>query len=575
MKKRVKVFMDVTVERLGDAMAAIVILFVSLVLGRSEVALLSYFAVALVFIWIAGVVTAHKGYVDTLSRSLAYREVSLEAAQIDFTDQATVEVVLSTLDKMDEPSIFFGLNLAEKLDPKLAAARLPRALLSHPSLEVRRRALTLIATSLDSNVLAVVFELLTSESAQVRSEAINTVAAVLKEAAIPVVLPLRKSPEAQTRRAAIRLMLQSGDGRARQDAFADFRDLVSDYSPGGEINRVEAARLMGELEAPEFAGHLRRLIKDDPSPAVIREAMAAAARGSYRGLVPDVIARLGAKPTKVGAREALIQYGEVAVRGLRAALSDTRVPLNVRLTIPSTLSKIHSQSAMNALMGGLLEEDRSIRFRVILALEEMVRRFTGMKVDREVIESAIMSDALLYFRRLAIFSALFGERENPARYQDSLLYHALAESMKRVNERIIWLLSLIYPPQDIRRAWSGLNSRDPRQRAHGLELLDNLLTGEIKTYVFPLYSDGQPDQRLRAALQSLGIDSFDAVAALRALLAQDDRWLKAAAVWEIGMRKIRGFRDIISKLMDSDDSLLRETASMVEGTKHNGERPAS
>jgi hypothetical protein len=205
----------------------------------------------------------------------------------------------------------------------------------------------------------------------------------------------------------------------------------------------------------------------------------------------------------------------------------------------------------------------------------MVRRFTGMKVDREVIESAIMSDALLYFRRLAIFSALFGERENPARYQDSLLYHALAESMKRVNERIIWLLSLIYPPQDIRRAWSGLNSRDPRQRAHGLELLDNLLTGEIKTYVFPLYSDGQPDQRLRAALQSLGIDSFDAVAALRALLAQDDRWLKAAAVWEIGMRKIRGFRDIISKLMDSDDSLLRETASMVEGTKHNGERPAS
>ena len=87
---------------------------------------------------------------------------------------------------------------------------------------MRRRALTLIAASLDSNVLAMVFELLTSESAQLQTEAINTVTAVLKEAAIPVVRPLRKSPEAQTRRAAIRLMLQSGDVRARQDGLAAF-----------------------------------------------------------------------------------------------------------------------------------------------------------------------------------------------------------------------------------------------------------------------------------------------------------------------------------------------------------------
>ena len=58
---------------------------------------------------------------------------------------------------------------------------------------------------------------------------------------------------------------------------------------------------------------------------------------------------------------------------------------------------------MNALLGGLLEEDRSIRFKVILALEEMARRFTDLKVDREMIESAIISDVMLYFRRFAIF----------------------------------------------------------------------------------------------------------------------------------------------------------------------------
>jgi len=563
MKKKVKVFMDVTVERLGDGVAAIFILFLSVVLGRSEVTLLSYFSVGLILIWIIVVFTAHKGYVDTLRRSLAYREVSLETARIDFTDKATVEAVLGTLDGMDEQSVLFGLDLAQKMDPQHVIARLPRSLLNHPSSEVRRRAVTLMASSLDSNVLAMVFELMTSESAQLRSEAINTVAAVLKEAAIPVVLPLRKSPEAQTRRAAVRLMLQSGDVQARQDGFADFRDLVSDFGPDGENSRVEAARLMGEIEEPEFTGYLSRLINDDPSPAVIREAMAAAARRRYRGVVPDVLARLGSKAMKVSAHEALIQYGEEAVRGLRGALSDSRVPFDIRLNIPRTLSKIHAQPAMNALLGGLLEEDRSIRFNVILALEEMARRFTDLKVDREIIESAIMSDAMLYFRRFVIFSALFSELEKSSRYGDSLLYHALTESMKRVNERVIWLLSLIYPAKDIRRAWSGLNAPEPRQRAHALELLDNLLAGEIKTYVFPLYSDGQPDQRLRVALDFLGIDSIDTDAALRALLAQDDRWLKAATIWEIGIRKTRGFRDIIAKLADSGDALLRETASIV------------
>jgi len=64
-------------------------------------------------------------------------------------------------------------------------------------------------------------------------------------------------------------------------------------------------------------------------------------------------------------------------------------------------------------------------------------------------------------------------------------------------------------------------------------------------------------------MDSLGIDSIDTNAAVRALLAQDDRWLKAATVWEIGIRKTPGFRDILSKLANSDDSLLRETASIV------------
>lgn len=563
IKKKVKVFMDVTVERLGDAVAAMLILFLTLVLGRGDIALLSYFAIGLILVWIAVVLTAHSGYIDTLRSGLVYREVSLASAGIDATDKATLEILLSHLAATDEPSVLFGLDLAEKFDPKLVVARLPRDLLNHPSAEVRRRALTLMASSLDSNVLAMIFELLTTEDTQARSEAINTVATVLKEAAIPVIRPFLKSPEAQTRRAAIRLMLQSGDAQTRQEAFAEFHELMADTSPEGVPNRLEAARLIGELVEPEFSNHLSRLIRDDPSPAVIQEAMAAAAKGRYSKVIPEILSRLSAAATKTAARHALVQFGEMAVKELRSALFDSRVSRDVRLNIPQTLSQIQAQSAMNALQGGLLDEDRSIRFKVILAIVEMAQRFTDLKVDRQIIESAVMSDALLYAQRFTAFWALFGQSGKTSGHGQSLLYFALTDSMERVKERVMWLLALLYPARDIRRAWLALNSPDPLQRAHATEFLDNLLRGELKGYVFPLYSDVEPDQRLRMALVSLGIDFIDTDSALRMLLAQDDRWLKAATVWELGIRKHFGFGDVISQLVDSEDAVLRETASKV------------
>ncbi len=563
IKKKVKVFMDVTMERLGDGVAALIILSFTLLLGWSEVKLLNYFSVGLIIIWIAIVLTAHKGYVDTLRRSLAYRDISLETTPIDFTDEATVDAVLSDLDGKDEPSILFALALAERMESQLVVAHLPRGLLSHPSAEVRRRVLTLVAASLEPTTLAMVFELLAAENSELRGEAINTVATVLKEAAIPVIRPFLNSPQIQTRRAAIHLVLQSGDVGARREALAAFRELMTDRSLGGESKRIEAARLMGDISDPEFSGHLRSLIRDDPSPTVIREAMAAAARGKFPGLIQDVISRLGGGATKGAAHEALAQYGEMAVKNLRNALFDDRVSRDIRRNVPRTLSKIHAQSAMNALLAGLLEEDRVLRFKVILAIEEMARRFVDLKVDRAIVESAILSDALLYCHRLVIFVALFSDWEQSSLSRESLLYHTLRESMDRVVQRITWLLALVYPDKDIRRAWSGLKSANPLQRAHATEFLDNLLAGNVKKYVFPLFSDSQPDQRLRAALDALGIGAMDTDSALRALLAQDDRWLKTATVWEIGIRKLRQFGPALAKLTRSDDAVLRETANKV------------
>jgi len=563
IKKKIKVFLDVTVERLGDGTAAFIILFYTLVLRGSEVTLLSYFSIGLVLLWAAVVFVVQGGYVEALRRSLAYREISLEEARIDYADKGTVRALLKTLEEKEEQSVLFGLDLAEKLNPKVVVPRLPRALLRHPSPAVRARTVKLFSVHPDAATLKEITQMLQDENKDVQADAIRAVFAISKKDAIPLIRPFLKSSYPEGQRSAVHCMLQSGESQIRQEALNTFRSMVTNRSPDGEKARIEGARLMGEFDDPEFPGHLRRLISEDPSSAVVRAAMAAAGKRRYPGVVREIILRLGDSATKAEAREALIRYGEIAVKRLRTALSDSRIPRDIRLNIPRTLSKIHSQSAMNALLSGLLEEDRSIRFQAIVALEEMARRFADLKVDREIIESAIISDVTLYSQRFAIFFVLFAGGEELLVERASLLRQALLESMERVRERVIWLLSLIYPPKDIRGVWGALNSEDSAKKAYAVELLDNLLTGDVKRYAFPLYGDTLEPERFRLALGFLGRDGLDTKGALRMLLEQGDMWLSAATLWEIGCRGFGEFHDNIARFLDSEHLILREAAQFV------------
>jgi AAA family ATP:ADP antiporter len=490
--------------------------------------------------------------------------------RIDF-DKETIDAVLKMLQGKSEQSVLFGLKLAAQFDPKLVAPRLPRNLLRHSSPEVRAQAIQRLSASPDQTTMNEINEMLQDENNEVQAEAIGAACAIFKTDAVSMARSYVKSPAARVKRRAVEFLLRHGDEVARADPMDSVSEMVD--IRGGEQNRVEAAHLMGDVDHPAFAPQLSRLIQEDPSTHVIREAMMAAGKIRYLQVVGDVIFRLGDKETKTTAQEALIEYGEAAVKALRDALFDLRVSREIRFNIPRTLGKIHSQSAMNALFGALLEEDRSIRFQAILALEQMTRRFAELKVDREAVESAILSDAMVYSQRFAIFYVLFANSDEWMAQRTSLLDQALRDSMERIRERVIWLLSLIYSAKDIRGIWSALNSDDSTKQAHAVELLDNLLTGEIKRYSFPLYGDALDPARFKISLDFLGWSGLNPNSALRMLLEQKDVWLAAATMWEIGLRGVKGVHEEIVKNLNSENPLLRETAEQVIQRSDHGMEP--
>src|SRR5919106_3853381 len=563
LKKRVKTFLDVVLQRLGDGAAGLIVLFYALFMMQSDPASIAYFSLGLIIIWAVFIYVLRNGYLEALRTGLEARTITWEGGDINYADKQTVEAVLQNLQIGDERTLLFGLDLAEKLDPEVIVPRLPLSLLQHPSPLVRSRSVRLFGVSTEPEKLREIVRLIEDENREVQAEAINVVCAIRKEDAIPVMRPYLESPDPRVQRSAIECLLHHGDPEIREVALTTFRKMIASPGTDGAAVRVEAARLMSAVTDPEFPGYLSKLIREDPSIPVIQEALAAAGKTKDPTLLRDVIMRLCCPKTKSWARQALIEYGAVAIEALRETLWDPKISRDIRLSIPRTLSKIESPDAMDALLSGLNQEDGSLRYKIILGLEEMGRRFPNLPIDRHVIEIAIVAEARRYYRRFLIFFALFGDDNDRSMNNGWLLQQALLENMEREKERVLRLLSLIYPPEDIVTATAALNSGSAARQSQAIEFLDNLLTGDVKRYVFPLFDDAPATERFETFLGLLGLRSFDRETALQALLKQDDIWLKAAALWEIGLRGLREVRAELQQYLNSKDPVLKETAALV------------
>ena len=563
IKKQVKTFLDVVLQRFGDGAAGLIVLVCAVFMVQVDPASLAYFALPLIVIWAVCTFFLRNAYVEELRTGLETQALTWEESEINYADKHTVKAVLETLQTDDEQALLFGLELAEKLDPKVIVPRLPLSLLRHPSPIVRRRSLKLFGASTDPQKLQQIVRLLQDENAEVQAEAINVVCAVRKEDAIPVMQPYLESPDPRVQRSAIDCLLHYGDPEIRAVALASFRKMIANPGVDGAAARLEAARLIGNVNDLEFRGYLSKLIREDSSIAVVRQALAAAGRIKEPTVLRDVILQLGCAKAKSAAQLALVEYGEIAIETLRELLLDPNISRDVRLNIPSILSKIASPVAMNALLDALNQEDGSLRYRIIVGLEEIARRLPQVRINPRVIETAIDAEVSRYYRRFLTFFVLFGEESDGAIRNGSLLHQALLENMNREKERVQRLLSLIYPRQDIRSAAIALQSGNSAKQAQAIEFLDNLLTGDIKRHVFPLFDDAPGAEHFQQFLAFLGLKSFDVETALQELLKQDDVWLQAAALWEIGLRGFQDFREELRRYINSNVPVLKETAELV------------
>lgn len=454
-KFKAKAFIDMFVNKFADGLAAVMLLALPLSL-KGVSGLTALFCV----VWAALAVLITKEYAEVVKRHLKIQWEDANRLVLDRIDVDTTQLVFDTLESRRRSSVLYAMNLydlirRERLTPEL------RKVISHRAGELR-------AGAMDS-LLDVDGEALFPDTDDVLPE---------------------EDLDAQ-----VREILDLGAYRQVMGRYLD--RVAGETGPEAETARMEAAKALGLMDpgsplVRNLAGFL-----EDESSEVASYALQSAGQLKQRDLVPHVLSCLTRPSVAQAAVLALSEYGDRIAGTLRDYLADPEEDLRLRRFLPEVLARIGTPRAAEAL----LSEFRKAGTRLEPELIEAMAKLKASRPEVEFADSGVLEGVLRQLRvaygDLERFHRLKpgGKKEGRRRDLELMLFKTV--------KSVFSLLGLIYPPEDISRAYQNLLAGTKKTIDYSVELLDNILRKDIKPFLLPLVEDIPLDEKARSASRIL------------------------------------------------------------------------
>jgi AAA family ATP:ADP antiporter len=552
VKLQVKWFIDTVIWRLGDGLSGLAVLIFATSL-HWPARQISWIVLLLASGWLVAVSVARRQYVATLRESISQHRLDVEQASAPVLDRSTTELLATNLSASDPKDILYALSLFE-VEQQRAAHPAIRALLSHSAPEVRQKAIAILSAAGDKAAVPDVQRLLRDPELSVRTEALLFLSHHGHIDPLTVIEQLGDFPDFSVRSAVVAFLAHPGEAQNLETARNILNCMVDEAGEEGLRNRVEAARLLGEL--PDcFDPLLSRLLADSDTH-VLCEAIHSVGMLRKRRLVPELLDRLADHRLAPAAAQALGRFGDSIVGGLRDHLCDSAVPIQARREIPSVLVALGTSAAESVLLDNLLQGDTTLRFRMIAALNKLCRLNPETVLDVQMLETVLAAEILGHYRSYQILATI-GARKDGV----DPLARALKESMEQELERIFRLLNLLHPRLDLHSAYVGLQSTSVSVHDNALEFLDNVLKSHLRDMLVPLLdSKVTVEERAQMAQRLVRAKIESQEQAVAELVASDDPWLKSCGAYAIGTLGIKSLEDQLDRCLNESDPLLRETA---------------
>jgi HEAT repeat protein len=466
IKYKAKVFIDMFVNKFAKGIGALIILLFFSVLSF-EIKYISIVAIAFILIWIILNLLITKEYVNIVKRNIEIKWQDADKFVAEKIDIDMTKLVFDTIESKKRSSVLYAMNLFDLVKKEKLSSKLKK-IISYKSDEVR-------ASSMDS-LLEVDGEVLIPETEDVLEE--ESLDAQVKE-----IMSLNVYQE-----------LMKGH----------LDKIVGEEGKEEEVSRMEAAKVMGMMEpTPSVVHNLGKLLRDK-SPEVASYALESAGKLKKRELVPFIIQNLINPSLQSAANKALAEYGVKVIGTLKDYLGDPNEDVRLRKAIPSILAQTGAQRAADVLTLELRKESRDVESEIVSALYKMRTEKPQIHFREQIVVPQILREIKESYLILKEIHDLKTDKKKEFLAKD--LENNLARSLKYIFE----LLSLIYPREDIIKAYQNITTGTKKAIDYSIELLDNIVKKEIIEVLLPLIEDIPFEDKVKKGRKMLKIlDRFE------------------------------------------------------------------
>jgi len=489
-------------------------------------------------------------YAGALKQAITKR--TLEGMALSLHDPSSIAVLQRELQSPYPGEVIYALELLEKLEhPSLPAILMP--LLDHPNVNVRQDALRRLEGMRATSAIAAVRQHLSTEpTPQARATAVRTLCALGEAVVVDEVMPYLNHAEPQMCIGAMVGLLRYGGIEGVLVAGERLLSMVHATDP---MLREMAAQVLGDVGLPSFYHPLIPLLQDR-DPRVCRAALLAAGKVNNARLWPLVLPSLSAPTVSRAAIMAFVAGGEAVIPALADAFVAPEQPRETRLAIAQICGRVRGEQAIALLCTALDVPDGAVRSRVLASLS--MSGYRASAADIPHVEQRLQAE----IAEAAWTLATLVDIGNDATV--ACLHTALSSHLGQIQQRLFWLLSLLYDPQAMLRAQDQLTHGTAEKRAYALEIIDVLVSQHLKTGLLPLLDEATPAQRMQRLHAHFPQASVAPEQRFQDILTRSEEqgtpWLKVCTLYAVAERRATSCLAAVHTALSDPTPHVRETA---------------
>jgi ATP/ADP translocase/HEAT repeat protein len=464
LKYKAKVFIDMFLNRFAKGLGALLLMIFLLPVFRVEeglpdkriliVQIVSGFSVFFILAWIFFNLKVSKEYAKIVKDKIIPKWERADKLVAEKVDVDYTKLIFDTIESRNRSSVLYAMHVfdlikQDKLTPEV------KKLISHKSDEVKISAMGGLFESGEIGLLPETDEIISED---------------VLEKEIGEIMSLD----------------------VYQEVMSNYVEkALKDETMESETAKMEVAKAIGLMESNSpLVQKLEELLWDE-SPEVSKYALESAAKLRKKEYIPALIQKLSNPITSEDASVALGKYGEKVVGALSDYLSDQDENIELRRGVASVLARIGTQDAGDFLFWELEEGRGEINTDIIDALDRIRSEKPDVLFREDQIEAQILQEIKKYCKMVVEYFGTKLKRKKAEKSED------LHEDLNVSLMNIFKLFGLIYPREDIMKAYQNIKVGTKNLVDYAIELLDNTLQKEMREIILPLLEDLSLEEKVK------------------------------------------------------------------------------